>query len=59
MILQKMDNFHELFSHNKRGGFWLSATVHSPNPLQAKIKNMKKFRRHKLQGIIILNFYIL
>jgi hypothetical protein len=27
MIPQKMENFHEPFSHNKSGGLWLSATV--------------------------------
>ena len=27
MILQKLDNFHKLFSHNKSGGLWLSGTV--------------------------------
>ena len=28
MILQKLDNFHEPFGHNKSGGLWVSATVH-------------------------------
>jgi hypothetical protein len=27
MIPQKMENFHEPFSHNINGGLWLSATV--------------------------------
>ena len=27
MILQKLDNFHELFNQNKSGGCWLSGTV--------------------------------
>jgi len=27
MIPQKLDNFPELFGHNKSGGLWLSATV--------------------------------
>src|SRR5882762_839867 len=27
MILQKLDNFHKQFGHNKSGGLWLSATV--------------------------------
>jgi len=27
MILQKLDNFHEPFGHNKSGGLWVSATV--------------------------------
>jgi hypothetical protein len=31
MILLKLDNFHEPFSHNKSGGLWLSATVFSAN----------------------------
>src|ERR1700683_2284607 len=29
MILQKLDNFHETFGHNKSGGLWLSGTVPS------------------------------
>src|ERR1700683_5494542 len=28
MILQKPDNFHEPFSHNRSGGLWLSGTLH-------------------------------
>jgi hypothetical protein len=30
MILQKLDNFNELFSHNNSGGLWLSRTVPKP-----------------------------
>jgi len=30
MILQKLDNFHESFGHNKSGGLWVSTTVLRP-----------------------------
>jgi hypothetical protein len=33
MILQKLDNYHELFGHNESGGLWLSGTVQLLNTM--------------------------
>jgi len=47
MILQKLDNFHEPFGHNKSGGLWLSGTVYKYSILLSFIWNfIRRLDKH-------------